>query len=666
MKKNKKKILTAVLCAAMASPALAQGWPTGYEGVMLQGFYWDSYSDSQWKNLEKQAPELGSYFSLLWVPQSGKCLEEYNVMGYTPYYYFDQNSSFGSEAELRSMIGAMRQNGVGVLADVVINHHNTSGWFSFPKEEYRGTTYQLQPSDITANDDQGKTAAEAQRQGISLGSHNDEGEDWDGMRDLDHQSENVQRVVKAYEQYLVEDLGYSGFRYDMVKGFAGSHVADYNRAANVAYSVGEYFDGNIAKVKAWIDSTEKQSAAFDFPFRYTVRDAINSGDWSKLGNTKTLVGDEAYRRYAVTFVENHDTQYRSANEQNDPIRKDTLAANAYLLAMPGTPCVFLPHWQAYTREIKAMIDARHLAGVMSTSAFTTYRSSAAYYGVTTQGTHGKLLAVMGSGMADPDEAYYVKVLNGHHYAYYLSPEVESAWTDLPSGSYDNGAQTARLIAVSASKDAQLVYTLDGSDPTPQSTKVQSGTTLTIPTGKTTLKVGLLAEGRVRGIITRQYEVGEFKPYDITVYVNGEAVGWTNYVNFHSWGGSHTGTDWPGDYVTTTQTVGGRKWFCQRYTMSTATDFVSLVFSNGTADNAGQNQTVDINNIQHDAFFEVTGEKQGMKYVAKDVTTSMDIEDLATQRPTLSDDHYYTISGQRVSPPLGRGIYLHQGKKIMVK
>ena len=113
-----KKILTAAFCAAMASPALAQGWPTGYEGVMLQGFYWDSYSDSQWKNLEKQAPELGSYFSLLWVPQSGKCLEEHNVMGYTPYYYFDQNSSFGSEAELRSMIRAMRQNGVGVLADV--------------------------------------------------------------------------------------------------------------------------------------------------------------------------------------------------------------------------------------------------------------------------------------------------------------------------------------------------------------------------------------------------------------------------------------------------------------------------------------------------------------------------------------------------------------------
>ncbi len=66
------------------------------------------------------------------------------------------------------------------------------------------------------------------------------------------------------------------------------------------------------------------------------------------------------------------------------------------------------------------------------------------------------------------------------------------------------------------------------------------------------------------------------------------------------------------------------------------------------------------------FFEVTGEKSGGKYLVKDVTTTMGVEDVATDCPTLSDDHYYTLSGQRVTPPLRRGIYLHKGKKIMVK
>lgn len=663
---NKKTMLTAAFCAALSAPALAQGWPSAYDGVMLQGFYWDSFADTQWENLEKQAPELGKYFSLVWVPQSGKCLEPYNVMGYTPYYYFNHNSSFGSQQQLRSMIQAMKRNGVGVIADVVINHHNTEGWFSFPKEEYNGTTYQLQPSDIVANDDGGKTATEAKKQGIALSQSNDDGEDWDGMRDLEHNSQNTQTVIKAYEQFLLNELGYSGFRYDMVKGFAGAHVAAYNRAANVAYSVGEYFDGSITKVKKWIDNAEKQSAAFDFPFRYTVRDAINSGDWSKLNNKSTLVGDEGYRRYAVTFVENHDTQYRSVSEQNDPIRKDTLAANAYLLAMPGTPCVFLPHWQAYKREIKAMIDARHLAGITSTSSYSTYRSTAAYYAEATQGTRGKLLVAVGSGMAEPEKSFYVKVLSGRHYAYYLSPDVESAWVDLPSGSYDDGAQTATLTAVSASQEAQLVYTLDGTEPTASSTKVHSGARIAIPLGETTLKVGLLIGGKVGGVVSRTYSVSEFRPYDITVCVNADAVGWHDYVNFHSWGGTHTGTTWPGDHVTATKTVDGKSWFYKTYTMNTANDYVNFVFSIGTSANASQNQTVDVNNINRDAFFEITGEKVGAKYVAKDVTATTDIEAIAPNAAPEQDEAYYTLSGQRVSQPSQRGIYLHKGKKILVR
>ena len=31
---------------------MAQGWPSGYSGVMLQSFYWDSFNNSKWINLE--------------------------------------------------------------------------------------------------------------------------------------------------------------------------------------------------------------------------------------------------------------------------------------------------------------------------------------------------------------------------------------------------------------------------------------------------------------------------------------------------------------------------------------------------------------------------------------------------------------------------------------
>ena len=57
----------------VAVAAMAQGWPKDYSGVMLQGFYWDSYNDSQWTRLEKQADDLSKVFDLVWIPQSGYC-----------------------------------------------------------------------------------------------------------------------------------------------------------------------------------------------------------------------------------------------------------------------------------------------------------------------------------------------------------------------------------------------------------------------------------------------------------------------------------------------------------------------------------------------------------------------------------------------------------------
>lgn len=72
----------------------AQGWPAQYGGVMLQGFSWDSYDYSQWSILESQAADLKGFIDFVWVPQSGKCLETTQVMGYMPYCYFQHDSSF--------------------------------------------------------------------------------------------------------------------------------------------------------------------------------------------------------------------------------------------------------------------------------------------------------------------------------------------------------------------------------------------------------------------------------------------------------------------------------------------------------------------------------------------------------------------------------------------
>ena len=598
----------------------SQGWASDYSGVMLQGFSWDSYNESQWKVLEKQADELKGYIDLVWLPQSGKCLETTQVMGYMPYYYFNQNSSFGSEAELRSLITKFKAAGIGAIADVVINHRNTEGWYNFPAETYKGVTYQMQSTDICKNDDGGTTATQAATDGVSLSQNIDEGTDFGGCRDIDHKSENVQKVIKAYLKYLKDDLGYTGFRYDMVKGFDGSHVADYNDATGVEYSVGEYWDGND-KIESWINRTNKKSAAFDFQFRYNVRDAVNgaangkvatSSDWSKLNSNDNLMHDANYRRYAVTFVENHDTQKRSESEQNDPLRKDTIAANAYMLAMPGTPCIFQPHWNAYKSEIKEMIAARKYAGITNMSNYANKQSKKTLYVNKVTGTKHKLLVAVGN---DADkyagETGYTKILSGYHYAYFLSNDAETSWTDVPSGSYEEGFKTT-LTAVSQTEGAKLVYTLDGSTPTAKSTIVESGKEISI-NGTCTLKVGLLVNGEVRNIATHQYTIEKFKAYKFMIYVNADAVKW-NPLYCYTWKGANS--DWPGEKMTETKTIGGKTWYYKEVSIDNATEVVNVIFNSTGTDKP---QTVDITGLTSTAYFEIETSKEGKNYKVKDVT-----------------------------------------------
>lgn len=654
-----KHLLPLLLFLGIYNNVYAQGWPANYGGVMLQGFYWNSYDDTNWTNLKSQVNDFADNFSLVWLPQSGKCLGNSQTMGYKPYYYFNQNSSFGTEAELRDLIKTFKGKGIGMVADVVVNHHDTDGWFTFPAEVYKGVTYQFKSTDIVANDDKGKTAKEATKQGISLSKNNDEGEDWDGCRDLDHKSQNVQTIIKAYLKYLKDDLGYTGFRYDMVKGFSGSHVADYNKSVGIEYSVGEYWDSN-AKIQSWINATLKNSAAFDFQFRYNVRDAINSNNWAALKSTNNLMNDKNWRQYAVTFVENHDMEYRSSSEQQDPIRRDTLAANAYLLAMPGTPCVFFTHWLEYKDEIGAMISARKAAGITNMSDYEVKVATSAYYAVNVNKT---LYAAVGrlDKMENPG-ADWQKVLSGYHYAYFLNKNLETAFVDKASGIRDNSFKV-KLIAVSKDASAKLVYTTDGTAPTAKSKQVASGDEITI-SSDCVLKVGILVGGSVKGIITRNYTIQHVEEgsdafeipapgYTYNAYFVAPAT-WKNEVKCWAWTktANYTGGTWPGVKCYKIGKNGKQYIYQWCYYGTLTTPPASIIFNNN-----GSAQTDDFTFV-NGAYYDIKGKTTG-------------ISTPQTIKPAVSSN-IYSLDGRIVRrnasslDGLSKGIYVFQGKKVVVK
>ena len=668
----KKIYLTLIALLAVIS-ASAQGWPANYNGVMLQGFSWNAYEAAQWKALEAQTTEFKGFIDLVWVPQSGKCVETVQVMGYKPYYYFNHNSSFGTEDELRSMIKTFKNNGIGTIADVVINHRNTEGWFTFPAETYNGVTYQMLPTDICKNDDGSKTLTQATKEGVSLSNNNDEGDDFGDCRDLDHKSANVQKVVKAYLKFLKEDLGYEGFRYDMVKGFNASHVGDYNTATGIQFSVGEYWDG-VGNIKNWINNTGKKSGAFDFPFHYNMTNAIKYNDWRKL-NDASLMSDLSYRRYAITFVENHDIQVREdkSNEgSKDPIPATYIpAANAFLIAMPGTPCIFQPHWKAYEHELKSMIEARKLAGITNTSSYSNYASNTQYFANAVNGTNSrKLLVVVGipSMMTTPSKTEYTRILSGKNYMYYLSNNSETAWADKASGEYEEGFKVA-LTAVSKNTSAKLVYTTNGSNPTASSTQVTSGTSINI-SSSCTLKVGLLINGTVSGIRTYNYSIKRFEPYNITVYVNTDAVNWKK-VNFYYWGNTDDKPEWPGTPITQTKMIDGKNWYYKDFTITQKGGMINFVFCEpNDAGTKEKSQSLDITGINSTVFIKVGPEKSGGKYVVtnvtKEVNTGID-QPIIENTGKNVNNAWYTLSGMKMNQkPNQAGIYIHHGKKVVIK
>ena len=425
---------TLIFCLVVVA-AVAQGWPENYKGVMLQGFYWDGYADSKWTVLEQQADELSQYFDLIWVPQSGKTSDYYHnkrqTMGYDPCFWLDHNSCWGTTEELKKMIQTFKDKGTGIIEDVVINHKNgLTSWTDFPDETYGDYKLEWDNTNFSGicSDDECNNSSNLSKwsdSGKKTTGAKDTGNNFDGYRDLDHTNATVQKNVKTYLDFLLKELGYAGFRYDMVKGYDPKYTGMYNTSANPTYSVGECWDGNKDVVTKWINGTKVdgkiQSAAFDFPMKYNINSAFGSGSWGTLLNSM-LSNDNAYKRYSVTFVDNHDT-YRESTK----LKTNICAANAYILTMPGTPCLFMKHWQSNKGTLKKLITIRKAAGINNQSEIVSVSKYSDGFVLEVKGTKGNLLLVLGKtdvATIDKDMSVYQLALEGKNFKLYAAKGID--------------------------------------------------------------------------------------------------------------------------------------------------------------------------------------------------------------------------------------------------
>ncbi|RAV27902.1 alpha-amylase [Sinomicrobium soli] len=331
--------------------------------VMMQAFYWDVEPRFEWWNTLSGHIEdwAATGVDRIWLPVATKGQSGGYSMGYDPSDYFDFGefdqhgtvpTRFGTREQLEHLIQKAHDNGLEVIADIVLNHNSGGG------EEYNPyrnkNTYTLFD---TAN---GNASGKFNRSyedfhPNSLHQHDEEALFFE-EQDLCHHQPRVQEWLWKGEhsvaKYYKNVMKFDGWRFDYVKGFGAWVVKAWTDEVG-GFAVGEYWDGYNPELVEWVEASG--AAAFDFSCFYKLDEALD-----RKGDLTVLSGDMLWKSYpekAVTFVANHDTE-KDENPENNISAAHKMLAYAYILTHDGYPTLFYSDYEnrQYRSGLKNLVS----------------------------------------------------------------------------------------------------------------------------------------------------------------------------------------------------------------------------------------------------------------------------------------------------------------------
>ncbi len=200
---------------------------TGYSNVvLLQAFDWQSWmrggreEASFYARTEARVgmiEDLG--FTHVWLPPPGASVDRH---GFLPKKWYDLTSNYGDERELVTLIEALKHRGVDAICDVVVNHkcaeYSADGRFVSFADETSRSGRRL---------DWGEFAIVGDHP-VFLGKGGDDsGDTIDIAPDLYHSNEEIREAIVEWLNWLKEDIGFSGYRFDYVRGYAREYAREY-------------------------------------------------------------------------------------------------------------------------------------------------------------------------------------------------------------------------------------------------------------------------------------------------------------------------------------------------------------------------------------------------------------------------------------------------------
>lgn len=358
--------------------------------TMMQYFEWYLPSDkSLWKKVVKEAKHLKEAgITSVWLPPAYKGACGVNDVGYAVYDTYDLGefyqkgtveTKYGSKDEYLRAIRTLQENGIEVLADIVLGHRmgadekerifaygddandrnveihgkkKVTVWtkFTFPGRNGKYSDFKWDWTNFHGTD----YDDHSQENGI----YRFIGKNWDtdvdselgnydylmGV-DLDMHDPEVLEELDRWGSWYLNMTNVDGFRIDAVKHIEFKFFKVWltklrEESGKKLFAVGEYWNADLSRLQNYIQKSERSLSLFDVPLHFHLHYAsCSNGNYDMRYLLKdTLV--ETDPELAVTFVDNHDTQLGQALESWILPWFKPMAYAIILLREKGYPCIF--------------------------------------------------------------------------------------------------------------------------------------------------------------------------------------------------------------------------------------------------------------------------------------------------------------------------------------
>ena len=364
-------------------------------GIMIQFFHWYSRGDGQlWKYLTNEAPKLAELgVTAAWLPPAFKGTEGKHSRGYDVYDIydlgeFDQKGSvstrYGTKEEYIQCIKALQENGITAYADIVLNHMGGADekekvWVKKVDQENRNEftsdAYEIEAyTKFTFPGRGGKYSDfvwdsrcftgvdydDINKETAVFSIMNEYGEGWDEVidaekgnydylmfADIEYRNEFVRKEIKRWGKWYLETTGFNGMRLDAIKHISPRFInefIDYMRSFKPdMFVVGEYWaPGDLPLLQKYLDATQGRMTLFDASLHHNLYAASNKGrdyDMRQIFDGSLVATAPTF---AVTIIDNHDTQPLQALEAPVNPWFKPLGYALILLREQGYPCIFYP------------------------------------------------------------------------------------------------------------------------------------------------------------------------------------------------------------------------------------------------------------------------------------------------------------------------------------